>query len=181
MKVRVLCQLALRKIKEEMDLMSTARICMNQTLRPDQPFHCLRILPSRYTVFGVIGQLNQKLGVSVRWPVALLAGLLCSAAAAQNMYKCKDTAGKITYSGKECELIGLIDAGPVMGRASVQPALSVPARSATPPAPQPSVRPPVQSAAKAPEEPEKRCFTVKTAKGSSTRCNEAPEGEPEKK
>jgi len=27
---------ALRKIKEEMDLMSTAR-----TLRPDQPFHCL--------------------------------------------------------------------------------------------------------------------------------------------
>ena len=106
---------------------------------------------------------------------------LCTTAWAQEMYKCKDAAGRITYSGKECSLIGQTSAGEVTGRISVQPALSVPPRSAGPAAPAPYVRPPTPAEAKAPEEPERRCFTVKTAKGTSTRCNEAPEGEPEKK
>ena len=113
--------------------------------------------------------------------VALLLLPLCTAAGAQDMYKCKDAAGKITYSGKECELLGLMDAGAVTGRATVTPALRSSAPSAAPSAPRPYVRPPSPIEAKAPEEPERRCFTVKTAKGTSTRCNEAPEGEPEKK
>ena len=173
MKVRAVCLCALRKIKEEMDLMSTAR-----TLRPDQPFHCLRILPSRYTVFGVIGQLNQKLGDSAKFLVALLALLHCTAAPAQGMYKCKDAAGRITYSGNECRLIGLISAGEVTGRASVAPALKPPAtRPAPSAAPANPHAPARQSTAKAPAEPEKRCFTMKTAKGTSTRCNDVPEEE----
>jgi len=139
------------------------------TLRPDQPFHCLRILPSRYTVFRVIGQSNQKLGVF------LLAGLLCGNVAAQGMYKCKDAAGKITYSGKECGLIGQTDAGEVTGRAVVTPAVK---SKAPPPAPAavnaPTEAPPQQAPATAPAS-ERRCFTVKTAKGTATRCNDKPD------
>lgn len=160
-----------------MDLMSTAR-----TLRPDQPFHCLRILRSRYTVFGVISQLNQKLGLFAPWLAALLVSLLCTAAAAQGMYKCKDAAGKITYSGKECHLIGLTDAGEVTGRASVAPAIKPRPASAAPtkaPAKAPSTA--SQGVAKAPVPPERRCFTVKTAKGTATRCNDTPEEAPETK
>lgn len=41
---------------------------------------------------------------------ALLALPLCTVAAAQGMYKCKDGAGRITYSGNECHLIGLTSA-----------------------------------------------------------------------
>ena len=160
-----------------MDLMSTAR-----TLRPDQPFHCLRILPSRYTVFGVISQLNQKLGLCAELLAAFLLSLLCTAAAAQGMYKCKDPAGKITYAGKECRLIGLTDAGEVTGRASVTPAIKPAAASAAQagaPAKAPATA--SQGAAKAPVPPERRCFTVKTAKGTATRCNDKPEDEPETK
>lgn len=93
------------------------------------------------------------------------------------MFKCKDAAGKITYSGKECHLIGLTDAGEVTGRTSVTPALKFPPGSPRPPAAEPA--PASQSAAKdkEPAEPEKRCFTVKTAKGTSTRCNDKPEDE----
>lgn len=160
-----------------MDLMSTAR-----TLRPDQPFHCLRILPSRYTVFGVFSQLNQKLGLSARLPAALLLSLLCAAAAAQGMYKCKDPAGKITYAGKECRLIGLTDAGKVTGRASVTPAIKRPPASAKQTkVPDKAPSKASQGVTKAPEPPERRCFTVKTAKGTATRCNDKPEEEPETK
>ena len=111
--------------------------------------------------------------------VALLACLLCVAAAAQDMYKCKDAAGKITYSGKECALIGLTSAGEVTGRASVTPAYKPPAPK--PAAPAKAVRPAEQSAAKAPVAPEKRCFTVKTAKGTATRCNDTAEEDSEGK
>jgi len=115
--------------------------------------------------------------------LALLILPLCTAVGAQNMYKCKDAAGKITYAGKECELLGLIDAGAVTGRATVQPALPTPVPSAAPSAPRPYVRPaaPAEAKAKVSEEPERRCFTVKTAKGIATRCNEVPESEPDKK
>jgi len=149
-----------------MDLMSTA---CKPTLRPDQPFHCLRILPSRYTVFRVIGQSNQKLGVFL-----LLAGLLSGSAAAQGMYKCKDAKGKITYAGKECHLLGLTDAGEVTGRAVVTPAVKTqPAKPASPaeePAKAKKPEAASQSAA-TPAEPERRCF--KTAKGM--RCNDKPD------
>jgi len=169
---------ALRKIKEEMDLMSTARICNLLTLRPDQPFHCLRILPSRYTVFRVIGQSNQKLGVFL-----LLAGLLSGSAAAQGMFKCKDAAGKITYSGRDCHLIGLAPAGEVTGRAVVTPIVKSAPSKPAPPAAEPAkaTKPEAASqsaaAAKDPAAPERRCFTVKTAKGTTARCNDKPNEE----
>ena len=169
---------ALRKIKEEMDLMSTSAV-LQLTKRYDLTslFHCLRILPSRYTVFRVIGQLNQKLGVFLL--VFLLgAGLLSGSATAQGMFKCKDAAGKITYSGKECGLIGLRDAGEITGRAIDAPIVKTPV-----PAPAPAASPPnapaaaSKSTANAPAPaaaPERRCF--KTAKGM--RCNDNPEDEP---
>jgi len=176
---------ALRKIKEEMDLMSTAHLLTLPTLRPDQPFHCLRILRSRYTVFAVIGQSNQTLGVFVRFSAVLAAWLLCGAAAAQGMYKCKDASGKITYSGNECEMIGLISAGEVKGKANVAPAYKPPPGSRAKPGA--GTRPPAKPATAASQgsakkeeaaAPERRCFVVKTAKGSFTRCNDVPPDEP---
>jgi len=131
-------------------------------------------------VFAVIGQSNQKLGVF------LLLALLSGAAATQGMYKCKDAAGKITYSGRECHLIGLTDAGEVTGRAVVTPIVkSVPSKPA--PAPEDAAKKTPDAAsqttakAKDAAEPERRCFTVKTAKGATTRCNDKPEAEPETK
>lgn len=110
-------------------------------------------------------------------PVAFLLWLACSTAAAQGMFKCKDAAGKITYSGKECHLIGQADAGEVSGRTNVTPALKFQPSSPRPPSAAPA--PASQSAAKdkEPAEPERRCFTVKTAKGTATRCNDKPEEE----
>ncbi len=106
---------------------------------------------------------------------AFLACLLCTAAAAQGMYKCKDAAGKITYSGNECHLVGLTSAGDVAGRASVAPAFkpapnrpAPPAVAATPAASE------AEDAPKPPAAPQRRCFTVKTAKGTATRCNDTP-------
>jgi len=111
--------------------------------------------------------------------IALLVLPLCTSAAAQGMYKCKDAAGKITYSGKECHLMGLGDAGEVTGKASVTPAQKQPPGSARPPSARPAEppKPPEtasQGAAKTSVEPERRCFVVKTAKGNVTRCNEVP-------
>ena len=109
--------------------------------------------------------------------------MLSGGAAAQAMYKCKDAAGKITYSGRECHLIGLTDAGEVTGRAVVTPFVkskpSTPAPAADAPAKAPTAPASQQSAAstKEPAEPEKRCFTIKTSKGNVTRCNDKPEEE----
>ena len=116
--------------------------------------------------------------------------LLCAAAAAQGMYKCKDATGKITYSGKACHLMGLTDAGEVTGRASVVPAVKPPPPGRAPAAAKTaaaktaaakSAPPAEKSVAKVPTPPERRCFTVKTAKGTATRCNDKPEETPETK
>jgi hypothetical protein len=125
----------------------------------------------------VISQSNQKLGVFL-----LVAGLLSGSAAAQGMFKCKDAAGKITYSGRECHLIGLSDAGEVTGRAIVTPIVKTPPSAPVPVSAAPAEAAPSpasQSAAnsKEPVVPEKRCFTIKTSKGTATRCNDKPDEE----
>lgn len=112
----------------------------------------------------------------MKFLIAMLGLVLCSTVAAQGMYKCKDAAGKITYSGKECHLIGLTSAGEVSGRASVTPAVkSSPTGPAYAPAQDRAAPPAKESSAEASAAPERRCFTVKTAKGTATRCNDSPE------
>jgi len=109
--------------------------------------------------------------------VSLLVLAASGTAAAQGMHKCKNAAGKITYSGQVCSEIGLISAGEVTGRANVAPADKVsPERQANRPRPEPEP----QASAPAKNEkdqadPSKRCFTVKTAKGPATRCNDKPD------
>jgi hypothetical protein len=113
--------------------------------------------------------------------IAASASALCAQAAAQGMYKCKDAAGKITYAGKECNLLGLLPAGEVTGRASVQPALKAPPVAPlvmpTPP-PEQTALPTPSDKADRPDGAEaivgqdgRRCF--KTAKGN--RCNDLVE------
>ncbi len=111
---------------------------------------------------------------------------LCAIAAAQTTYKCTDKAGKVTYSGTECHLIGLTPAGEVADRMNTAPAYKAPPKSsrpATPPAAAPAPKPEAKAAAKAEDEPDpdRRCFRVKTATGYATRCNEKPEEAPAKK
>jgi len=107
--------------------------------------------------------------------LAVLALALCAPAAAQQMHKCKDAAGKITYSGQSCEDLGLSSAGEVKGKTSVAPAFKAPPKAPqekTTAAPAPAAK-----AAEPPKEPERRCFTTKTAKGTATRCNDVPPDE----
>lgn len=112
---------------------------------------------------------------------AALALIFCAEVAAQKeMYKCKDAAGRITYAGKECNQLGLSSAGEIKGRVTVQPALKTPAARPAPPptAAAKDAAPPAKSdpdGKDAPATPEKRCFAVKTAKGTATRCNDVPE------
>lgn len=108
--------------------------------------------------------------------IAILMSGFCAAAAAQGMYKCKDAAGKITYAGNECHLLGLESAGEVKGEASVAPAFKAPAtqRPVYSPPPPPAAEPPVPSPEASAEKPDRRCFVVKTAKGTATRCNDTP-------
>jgi hypothetical protein len=125
----------------------------------------------------MIGQSNQTLGDFVRFSAAWAAALVCGAAAAQGMYKCKDAAGRITYSGNECELIGLTPAGEVTGKANVAPAYKPPPGSRAKPV---AGAKPAATASQGPAKkeepaaPERRCFVVKTAKGNVTRCNDQP-------
>ena len=116
--------------------------------------------------------------------VALLLLAASGTAAAQATYKCKNAAGKITYSGQECSEIGLTSAGDVTGRASVAPAVKVsPERQANRPKPPSaaSQAPKPKAATANPgelidpdDDPNRRCFKVKTAKGTATRCNDTP-------
>ena len=92
-------------------------------------------------------------------------------------FKCTDAAGKITYSGISCRDLGLKDAGEVTDRVQVQPALKTPVRPAARAAQdEAAAKPPAQPPATEETPPERRCFTVRNAKGgTSTRCNDKPD------
>jgi len=103
-------------------------------------------------------------------------------AGAQEVYKCQDAAGKITYASHACEKLGMRSAGDVKQSINVAPAYKAPPRPPAPPSgPAAKTAPPVPTAQAAPPpaekaaEPERRCFKVKTAKGVATRCNDKPE------
>ena len=104
-------------------------------------------------------------------------GTLASPDATAQTYKCRDANGRITYSGRACSELGLKDGGEVPDRLNTSPAYRVPDRPAAAPAPKAEApAKPAESAEadKAKAEPERRCFTVKTAKGNVTRCNDVP-------
>jgi hypothetical protein len=111
--------------------------------------------------------------------------LLLSGELAAQTFKCTNAAGKITYSGVKCGELGLKDAGEVKDRLNVNPVYKPPAPARQPPAPARTIesRPSPAPAAKAPNtevpaaaedpaNPDRRCFTVHTAKGNITRCND---------
>jgi hypothetical protein len=112
-----------------------------------------------------------------RLTMAACALLLSGGLAAQT-FKCADAAGKITYSGKKCSELGLKDAGEVKDRLNINPAYQAPAQNERAPSPSaPAPAPEAQTTATPAEEApaERRCFTVKTAKGNVTRCNDTPD------
>ena len=118
---------------------------------------------------------------TTKWIFAACALLLCGELAAQT-FKCTDAAGKITYSGKKCSELGLKDAGEVKDRLNINPPYQPPTqgekpRVQSPPAPAAAAAAPnpvVPAAAEESAAPDRRCFTVKTAKGNVTRCNDTP-------
>ena len=104
--------------------------------------------------------------------------LLLSGELASQTFKCKDPAGKITYSGTKCGDLGLKDAGEVKDQLNVSPAYRPPpgaVESRPPPAPAAkAASPETPQAAEEAANPERRCFVVKTPKGNVTRCNDRP-------
>jgi hypothetical protein len=103
--------------------------------------------------------------------------LLLSGELAAQTFKCTNAAGKITYSGVKCSELGLKDAGEVKDRLNVNPTYKPPAaRIESRPSPAPAAKAPnTETPAAAAEEPanlDRRCFTVHTAKGNITRCND---------
>jgi len=117
----------------------------------------------------------------MRYLIPAFALLLCQQATAQP-FKCTDAAGKVTYSSTTCKELGLKDAGTVQDRiqitpAPVNPAPPVAAPSRPPPRAAKEEAAPEKPAAEAPQEPDRRCFTVRTAKGNVTRCNDKPDEE----
>jgi len=106
---------------------------------------------------------------------SLALGMLAAAGADAQVYKCQDAKGKITYSGQPCADLGQKSAGEVKDSVSISPGMPVPAAK-----PEQSPRRPDPAAATAAEpapapkesageNPNRRCFTVKTAKGTTTR------------
>ena len=97
-------------------------------------------------------------------------------ASAQQVYKCQDAAGKVTYASNPCAELGMRSAGEVKDSINVAPAQKAPPRPAAPaPAPAEKAAPPKSEKVEKAAEPERRCFTVKTAKGVVTRCNDKPD------
>ena len=106
------------------------------------------------------------------------SALLLSGELAAQTFKCTNAAGKITYSGTKCSELGLKDAGEVKDRLNVNPAYKPPARAIESPPPAPAAKAPnteTPAADAEPVKPERRCFTVHTAKGNVTRCNDTPD------
>jgi len=108
-----------------------------------------------------------------------LAIALGAPAAAQEMFKCKNAAGKITYTSRECGELGLSSGGPITGRIS---GLSAPGPEspAKPKPPAPAGKAPAPSAGSQPradaeKAPGRNCVTVKLGKGNiTTRCDDDP-------
>ncbi len=105
------------------------------------------------------------------------AALLASGNLAAQTYKCVDAKGKVTYTGSKCGDLKLKDAGEVKERVQYGPGDTAAARAARTPAKPPANAP--ASTAEAPpaappkaEGDDRRCFTVKTAKGTATRCGD---------
>ena len=112
--------------------------------------------------------------------ILAVSALLLSGELAAQTFKCTNAAGKITYSGTKCSELGLKDAGEVKDRLNVNPAYRPPPARAIEslPPPAPAAKAPnteVPAAAAEPANPERRCFTVRTAKGNVTRCNDTPD------
>jgi len=113
--------------------------------------------------------------------VLAACALLLSGELAAQTFKCTDALGKITYSGKKCSDLGLKDAGEVKDRINVNPAYQPPSQSERPRVPSAPAaaaaapNPVAPAAAEEPASSDRRCFTVKTAKGNVTRCNDTPE------
>ncbi len=110
------------------------------------------------------------------------SALLLSGELAAQTFKCTNAAGKITYSGTKCSELGLKDAGEVKDRLNVNPAYRPPApvigspRASAPAAAPEAANAGAPAAAEEPANPERRCFTVHTAKGNIiTRCNDKPD------
>jgi hypothetical protein len=108
---------------------------------------------------------------TLRTILTAAVAFVATPAGAQQVYKCQDAAGKVTYASHACEELGMRSGGEVKQTINVAPAQKVPPRPATP---APAVQAPPPKAKPA-AEPERRCFTVKTAKGVTTRCNDKPE------
>ena len=122
--------------------------------------------------------MRRKLAI-MRLSIAALLFCLPLLACAQDMYKCKDAKGKITYTNHPCENVGLQSAGEVKGQISVTPMVKpaepssgqpVEAQPAAAPAPTPA--PNAGGDADSQGANARRCF--KTAGG--IRCNEVPTG-----
>jgi len=111
--------------------------------------------------------------------ILAVSALLLPGELAAQTFKCTNATGKITYSGMKCSELGLKDAGEVKDRLNVNPAYRPPARAIkSPPSPAPASKAPnteMPAAAVEPAKPERRCFTVHTAKGNVTRCNDKPD------
>jgi hypothetical protein len=107
-----------------------------------------------------------------RVPLAVLA-VLCAASAQAQTYKCRDAAGKITYSSQECRNLGLRDAGEVADKMNITPAVRPNYPSWNKPQDDSAAE---EEKKEPPKAPERRCFTTRNAKGgTSTRCNDTPD------
>ena len=115
----------------------------------------------------------------MKWLAAALALAFCAHAQAQ-MFKCKDAAGKITYSSDPCDKIGLSKGGEVRGgQVTVAPGLKPKPVAAKPkPGKEKGEAPTDYSEFKDQLDKEKRkgdpskprCFIVTTPMGTSTKC-----------
>ena len=146
-----------------------------------------------YGSIAIVDDCEIVQGISVNRVAGMILAastLLWSAGAAAQTYKCANEAGKVTYSSSKCSDLGLKDAGEVRDQLNVSPAQKVEPHRPAPAAPPPKTAPAAAQApakSKVPDdlppdtiidqgrEDGRRCFTVKTAKGTSTRCNDKPD------